>query len=301
VIQIKKKLGRATEIGIVTTSNNKEVVEKSDIIFLCVKPNNIKEILEEIKNSIQDQIIISIAAGIRIKQIEKVIGDKKIVRVMPNLNCVVKEMAAAFCCNKQITSQDKEKVKKILNFAGLAIEVQEDQMDVVTALSGSGPAFITYILNVISKSAEIQGLSKQVSYQLALQTFLGTAKLLKQTKEDPNNLIKRVASPGDYLIVIVARDENILRFKGKKSKNNETYRLNKIKDIDFVDEAILGHKEDILEVLNEFKPDIICLGYDQRTIDELNLKIELNKRNLKAEIIRTKPYQEDVYKSSKFK
>lgn len=111
--------------------------------------------------------------------------------------------------------------------------------------------------------------------------------------------LKEAKSFGDYLIVIVARDENIVRFKGKNPKNDENYRLECVKKLDFVDEAVLGHKEDILEVLEEFKPDIICLGYDQNTIEEEKLKGELEKRDLKAAIVRAKPYKEDVYKSSK--
>ena len=104
---------------------------------------------------------------------------------------------------------------------------------------------------------------------------------------------------GDYLIVVVARDENILRFKGRKPRNDENHRLGEIKKLDFVDEAVLGHKEDILEVLEEFNPDVICLGYDQRTVETEQLKRELEKRNLKAKVVRAKPYREDVYKSSK--
>ena len=104
-----------------------------------------------------------------------------------------------------------------------------------------------------------------------------------------------------HLIVIVARDENILRFKNQKPKHDENFRLEKIKELNFVDEAVLGHKEDILQVLEEFKPDIICLGYDQSTIGEEKLKQELEKRNLKAEIIRCKPFKPEVFKSSKLK
>jgi len=111
--------------------------------------------------------------------------------------------------------------------------------------------------------------------------------------------LQEAKSFGDYLIVIVARDDNILRFKGKKPKNTEDYRLKELRRLDFVDKAVLGHKDDILEVLEEFKPDIICLGYDQKTIDEEKLKFELSNRNLKARIVRAKPFKEDIYKSSK--
>jgi len=119
--------------------------------------------------------------------------------------------------------------------------------------------------------------------------------------EGHKHYLQEAKNYGDYLVVIVARDENIKRFKGKESKHHESYRLNKIKELDFVDEAIIGHKDDILEVLEEYKPDIICLGYDQSTIAEEKLKEELEKRNLKAEIIRCKPFKPEIYKSSKLK
>ena len=119
--------------------------------------------------------------------------------------------------------------------------------------------------------------------------------------EGHKHYLMEAKSYADYLIVIVARDENILRFKGRKPKNDENYRLEQVKKLDFVDEAVLGHKEDILEVLEEFKPDIICLGYDQRTVNEEKLRRELEKRKIKAKVIRAKPYKEHIYKSSKLK
>ena len=113
--------------------------------------------------------------------------------------------------------------------------------------------------------------------------------------------LKEAKSLGDYLIVVVARDSNIIRFKGKKPKHDENQRLRNIKQLDFVDEAVLGNKDDILEVLEKYKPDIICLGYDQKTIDENKLKGELEKRSLKAKIVRCRPFKPEVYKSSKIR
>ena len=113
--------------------------------------------------------------------------------------------------------------------------------------------------------------------------------------------LKEAKSLGDYLIVVVARDSNIIRFKGKKPVNNQYTRLNNIKSLDFVDEAVLGHKDDILEVLKEYKPDIVCLGYDQKTVDEDKLKKELKKRDIKAKIVRCRPFKPEVYKSSKIR
>lgn len=193
----EEKLRKAVkELGIKTTTNNNEVAKNSEIIFLCVKPYDIKEILEEIKSNVKNQIVVSIAAGIKIKFIENIIGkNKKIVRVMPNLNCTIGEMAAAFSCNKNIEANEKESIKNLLNKAGLALEVEEEKMDAVTALSGSGPAFVAYILNAFAEAGEKQGLSREISCKLALQTLLGTTKLLKETEENPTSFIKRVASP----------------------------------------------------------------------------------------------------------
>ena len=112
--------------------------------------------------------------------------------------------------------------------------------------------------------------------------------------------LKEAKSYGDYLIVIVAKDENILRFKGIKPKHDEEYRLKQVKRLDFVDEAVLGNKDDVFEVLGEFKPEVICLGYDQK-IDERKLNLELEKRGLKAEIVRAKPFKPEIYKSSKLR
>ena len=118
--------------------------------------------------------------------------------------------------------------------------------------------------------------------------------------EGHKHYLEEAKGYGDYLIVIVARDDNILRFKSKKPKHDEAHRLGEVKKLDFVDEAVLGHKDDIFEVLKEFNPDVICLGYDQK-MDEGKLREELEKRNLKAEIVRAKPYKEEIYKSSKLK
>src|SRR3989338_2032331 len=116
--------------------------------------------------------------------------------------------------------------------------------------------------------------------------------------EGHKHYLKEAKSYGNYLIVVVARDENIIKFKGRKPRNDENHRLDEIKKLDFVDEAVLGHKDNILRVLDDFKPDVICLGYDQKNVDDKKIRQELEKRKLKAEIVRAKPYKEYIYKSS---
>ena len=106
---------------------------------------------------------------------------------------------------------------------------------------------------------------------------------------------------GDKLVVVVAKDSNFKKFKDKEPKYNEKQRLENIRDLPYVDRAVLGSEKDILEVVEEYNPDIICLGYDQETMSVYELKEQLSKRGIKADIIRIGSYKEDIYKSSKLK
>jgi len=113
------------------------------------------------------------------------------------------------------------------------------------------------------------------------------------------NYLKQAKKFG-RLVVIVARNSNIMSFKGRKPRNDENQRLKKVKELDFVDEAVLG-KENIFDVLDEYRPDVICLGYDQSTASEEKINEELEKRNLKAKIVRCKAFNPEIYKSSKMR
>jgi FAD synthetase len=113
--------------------------------------------------------------------------------------------------------------------------------------------------------------------------------------------LKEAKSYGDFLIVVVARDKSIIKIKGKKPQNDENSRLGEIKKLDFVDEAVLGDEKDFFKSLDSYKPDVICLGYDQKTISIDDLKKGLEKRKLTAKIVRAKPFKENIYKSSLLK
>ena len=107
------------------------------------------------------------------------------------------------------------------------------------------------------------------------------------------NFFKQANKQGDYLVVVVARDINVKKIKERLPRNNEQLRLRKVKQVDIIDEAILGQTGNIYNIIKTIKPDVICLGYDQK------VDIEKLKINFKGEIIRLKPYKEDIYKSSK--
>ena len=114
------------QFNIKTTTDNKEAVKNSDIVFICVKPQDIDEILNEIKDAVKNQLIVSIAAGIKLKHLESKLKKKRVIRVMPNMNCLVGEMAAGFSAGKYATREDINDVAEILNSAGIAIQLKED-------------------------------------------------------------------------------------------------------------------------------------------------------------------------------
>lgn len=175
--------------------SNKEVAGKAEIIFLCVKPNNAKEVLEEIRNKLNGKILVSIIAGMKIERIKEMLNSEnaKIVRVMPNVSCLVHEMAAGFSCIN-LSSEEEDQIANLLDCCGTPIKVNENMLDAVTALSGSGPAFIARIIQYYLEAGEEIGLNKNEAEKLGLQTVYGTIKLLKQGFK-PGQIVEMVSSP----------------------------------------------------------------------------------------------------------
>jgi len=180
--------------NIKTTTDNKEAVRNSDIVFICVKPQDIDIVLNEIKGEIKNQLIVSIAAGIKINHIESILGKKRIIRVMPNINCLVGEMAAGFSAGKYATKEDVKEVEKLLNSAGISFLIKEVLIDALSSISGAGPAFFAYFIEAMAKAGIKNGLQKEMAYKLAAKTALGTGKLLIEKNLSPDELIKMVAS-----------------------------------------------------------------------------------------------------------
>ena len=176
------------------TDDNKEVERKSDIIFIAVKPQVIDIVLDELKDT--NKLIISIAAGIPLKRLESKLKKARVVRVMPNTPCLVGEMAAGFAIGKRCKDNDIKIVEELLNSAGKAFYLKENLLDAVTGLSGSGPAFVARLVEAFIEAGQKQGLSKDISTELSIQTFKGTAKLLQESGMTPEELVNIVSSPG---------------------------------------------------------------------------------------------------------
>ena len=183
-----------SQFNIKTTADNKEAVRNSDMVFICVKPQDIDVVLNEIKDEIKNQLIVSIAAGIKISHIEKIIGKKRIIRVMPNVNCLVGEMASGFSAGEYATKEDVKIVSEILNSAGISFFIKEDLINALSVVSGAGPAFFAYFTQAIAEAGIKKGLPKEMAYKLAAKTALGTGKLLLEKNLTPDEMIKMVAS-----------------------------------------------------------------------------------------------------------
>jgi len=182
--------------GINTYAKSHFVVDAAEIIFVAVKPQNQAAVLAEISDEMTaNHLVVSIAAGKTIQSIEKILPRARVVRVMPNLPCTVGAGVSVFCGGKRVKTADKKAVKTLLGSFGSVLEMPESHFDVVTAISGSGPAFFAYVLREFAAQGQKEGLSDAEALQLAEQTMLGTAKLLITQKIDPADLIAAVASP----------------------------------------------------------------------------------------------------------
>jgi pyrroline-5-carboxylate reductase len=187
--------------GATTTASNREVLGRSEVIVLAVKPQVIGALIEEILDEIEPRhLLVSIAAGIPLSALESTLGDRRVVRVMPNTPALVGAGAAGFCRGRHATWSDAELVSRMLSTVGIALEVSEPMLDTVTGLSGSGPAYAFEIIEALSDGGVLMGLPRASATQLAAQTLLGAARMVLETGEHPGQLKDAVTSPGGTTI-----------------------------------------------------------------------------------------------------
>jgi pyrroline-5-carboxylate reductase len=186
------------ELNIEVFTDNKIVAKNSDIIFLATKPHFIKEVLNEIKNELtKDKLVVSIAAGVSTKSIENIINKNlPVIRVMPNAPALILEGMSGIVKGKFASEKHVEFIQELLSKIGKCIVLEEDKMDILTAISGSGPAFFYKILNEMALAGEKLGLDYEKSLILAAQTAIGSAKLMLQSELSAQDLIKSVATKG---------------------------------------------------------------------------------------------------------
>ena len=194
------------EYGICVTQDTLVPAKKCDILVLSVKPYLYADVIEEIRDTVkQDVVIVMIAAGQTIAVNEARFGRNiKIVRAMPNTPALVGEGMAALCANSYVTDEEKNEVREIFESFGKAEFVAENMMDVVAGVSGSSPAYVYMFIEALADGAVLQGMPRQQAYTFAAQAVLGSARMVLETGMHPGALKDMVCSPGGTTIEAVA-------------------------------------------------------------------------------------------------
>jgi pyrroline-5-carboxylate reductase len=188
--------------GIHVTTHNPDVVRHAEIVVLSVKPQILPQVLDEIAPHLKpNALVISVAAGTPVAAIERRLPQgTRIVRTMPNTPALVGAGATAIAAGQHAKDEDLEATRRIFDAVGKTVVIDESQLDAVTGLSGSGPAYVFLIIEALSDAGVKMGLSRYNAQALAAQTVLGSAKLLIETNEHPGRLKDMVTSPGGTAI-----------------------------------------------------------------------------------------------------
>lgn len=180
-----------------------QAVAAADAVLLAVKPGVVAKVAQQKTGFWSGKLVISIAAGINLSKLAGWIGHQRLVRVMPNTPSLVGQGASAYCCAADVTAQDEAWIANALESVGMAVRVDETQMDAVTGLSGSGPAYVCLIIEALADGGVLAGLPRPLAQKLATQTVLGAAAMVAQTGQHPGQLKDAVASPGGTTIAAI--------------------------------------------------------------------------------------------------
>lgn len=189
---------KKNELGIEVVTDNNLLAKNCDVIILATKPNAIKDVLTEIKDELnENKLIISIAAGVSTKTIEYAAGKEiAVIRVMPNAGAMILEGMSGIVRGKFADDNQVKFVEELFSKIGKCILVDEDKIDVLTAISGSGPAFFYKTINEIARAGEKLGLDYGKALLLSIQTAIGSAKIMLDSDLTPEELVDRIATKG---------------------------------------------------------------------------------------------------------
>ena len=193
---VEKVRALLAEKEINVTGDNSAAIQDADIVVLAVKPQVLAQVLQPLKGLVSDKLIISIVAGAEIATLASLLGTERIVRVMPNTPALVQTGAHGLYAHEYVASSDRDLASQVLASTGLTIWVNsEAQIDAVTAVSGSGPAYFFYMMESMIRAGKNLGLDEKVATALTLQTALGAAQMAITSSNTPAELRKNVTSP----------------------------------------------------------------------------------------------------------
>jgi pyrroline-5-carboxylate reductase len=218
------------QLGVVAHSDNRKAAAESDIIFVCVKPGDVAKVLKEISKELSGKLVISVAATVPLAFLKKNAPEARFIRIMPNVAALVQASYTAFSCDNEVSTSDKTKVKALLDAMGMSEEVDEKYMDAITALSGSGPGYLSIIIEALMYSGLRVGLPRNIALASAAQTVLGTGKLVIELQEHPAKIKDMVTTPGGTTIEAIYELEGsqirqaLMRAVEEAAKKSQTIR-----------------------------------------------------------------------------
>ena len=193
------------EYGVQITTDNREVAAFADILFVAVKPQFYEEVLREIKDVLtEEKILVSIAPGKTLVWFAELLGEnQKVIRTMPNTPCMVGAGMMGMCAGSQVTEADMEEIRELCSGFSETEVIAEHLMDVVTAVSGSSPAYVFMFIEAMADAGVAAGLPRKQAYEFAAQAVAGSAKMVLETGRHPGELKDMVCSPAGTTIEAV--------------------------------------------------------------------------------------------------
>ncbi|XP_037956246.1 pyrroline-5-carboxylate reductase-like [Teleopsis dalmanni] len=192
----KVSLDSFKNIGVETLVENIPVVQKSDVVFISVKPQVVPKVLTEIKSKSDDKLFVSVAMGVTLKTLEQGLSqNSRVVRVMPNTPALVQSGCSVYVRGTKATDTDAKITQALLESIGTCEQVDENLLDPITALSGSGPAYVFVMIEALADGGVHMGLPRDLAYRLAAQTVMGSGHLVRETADHPGVLKDNVTSP----------------------------------------------------------------------------------------------------------
>lgn len=223
VYDIKEEASEAFSetLGVNKVNSTADLLSLVDVVLLATKPFVVDNVLTELKENYNNQLIMSILAGVKIEKYLSVINNAQIVRIMPNTPALVNEGMSAVCAANNADSEKIDFAYEFMSNCGKVIKTTEDKIDVITALSGSGPAFYFKLIDLIAQSAQKLGLDYKQALLLSTQTALGSAKMILENDFNIEQLIKNVTTPGGCTEVgnHVLNDSNVNEILDKTIKD----------------------------------------------------------------------------------
>ncbi len=202
-----EKIMNLKELGVHVTDDNRKAAEDADVIIICVKPKDVGSVIKKIRDSIAGKLVISMAAAISLNLLERMAPEAKFVRVMPNLAVLVQESFSAYSTSSKLSEDEKAIVEKVLGVLGRFVEVPEEMMDVITALSGCAPGYMAFIVKALIDASVRMGLPEDTALRATAQSMIGTGKLILEAGLSISEIIRRVATPGGVTEEILKRME----------------------------------------------------------------------------------------------